>query len=523
MPTPSSPSKSPDTPDLEQQPALKTEWEELAELADMVGYAAEPAPGQTKSRAASSQSKEASDKSPDGNADVPLLDEDDLEPSESESKTKTPVWSNPMAKGGFTLTLMAIGFGAVGLIIASFSMGHKNPIQTNLVVAKPSPSVDPAQSEIGRLKTVNALGSQAQTLKQNPKAAPTAPAAKPAKSVPAVQPSPAIEPRSEVPIADPPSPIYSPGVTTIAPPPAPLPMAASSPPPAAASREVDPTQAWQEAAKLGSFGEGKGSAIVNAPAQPDEPTTAASTTSPGNAIAQPMTDSRYEADAAALLSGIPRQTVTITPGTTATATLTTPVVWAQDLKPDQQPQRFGLQLTQPLYAADGSVALPAGTQMVAKADAISDSGLVQLSVVAVVTPTAQGSQVIDLTPGALLITGEAGKPLMAENHNPEKGRIAGMDLNVALMGALGQVGTLLNRPANQTTVTSPYLSSTSLSNGGTNIVGGLLQGAFDPLMKRMQDRQKQEMEQILKRPNLWYIPAGRELQIFTNSQFEVSR
>ncbi|MBD2060585.1 hypothetical protein H6F88_32085 [Oculatella sp. FACHB-28] len=168
------------------------------------------------------------------------------------------------------------------------------------------------------------------------------------------------------------------------------------------------------------------------------------------------------------------------------------------------------------------MALPAGTEMIASVDAISESGMVQLSVVAVITPSSDGNQVIEIPPGVLLIGGEEGEPLVAENRNLDRERIADMDLNLALMGALSQVGTLLNRPDHQTTMTSPYLSTTSIRNGDTNILGGIMQGAFDSLLEETQERQQREIEEILQRPHLWYIPSGEPLQILINSSFELS-
>jgi Bacterial conjugation TrbI-like protein len=191
------------------------------------------------------------------------------------------------------------------------------------------------------------------------------------------------------------------------------------------------------------------------------------------------------------------------------------------LKDDEQPQRFGVQLAEPLLAADGSVAFPAGTQLIAKMNAIAESGMVQLAIVAVIAPTAQGNKLINVPAGAILIAGKDGKPLMAKNYKPNRHRIARMDAQIALMGALGQVGTLLNRPQNESTTTSPYLSSTSITNGRSDILGGLLQGGFNTLLGQAQQRQQQEIQTLLQRPHIWFVPAGQAVQVFVNSSFQV--
>lgn len=512
---------APDSSEVEEQQPPRDEWDELAELAAMTGF---------KTNAPTSEVKTEANQQAKGSAeDAPLLDEADLQAASA--KTQVPLWRKPSARLGFVATLAGLGVGGVGLFYyfsgntlnTSFNAPTPLPIQPD-AAAKP----DAAQTEIGRLKTINALGSQAQTLKQTPSGAKPIsvpakpgetpkPASSPAPEKPSIEPPPSFPTTQSAPVTTytpPEPPTYSAPAQSFTPP-APIAVQSSSP---IASVESNPTEAWEKAVTVGSFSSNS-STVSQTPTEPQ----AQEASDRSKALTKPTDQDRYEADAAALLSGQPRHTATIVPGTTATATLTTPIVWAQDLKPDQQPQRFGLQLSQPLYAADGSVALPAGTQMVAKVDAVSESGMVQLSVVTVVAPTATGNQVVEIPSSSLLISGEKGNPLVAELQNPGRRGNFGRDMTTALLGGLGQVGTLLNRPANQTTVTSPYLSSTSIGNSQTNILGGVLQGAFSPLLEQTQKRHQQEIEAVLKRPNLWYIPAGKPILIFTNSSVEVDR
>ncbi|MBD2060584.1 hypothetical protein H6F88_32080 [Oculatella sp. FACHB-28] len=125
--------------------------------------------------------------------------------------------------------------------------------------------------------------------------------------------------------------------------PAAAPVQRMTPRPAAPTPAVNPTEAWQNSLELGSFGEGEVQ-IASEPVVSPFTETIASSHSSMQAIAS-QEDARYEADVTALLNGISRRTLVLTPGTTAAATLTTPIVWAQDLDAEQQPQRFGLQLS----------------------------------------------------------------------------------------------------------------------------------------------------------------------------------
>ncbi|MGG6269061.1 TrbI/VirB10 family protein [Leptolyngbya sp. AN03gr2] len=518
-------------PEQSVQPA--DPWNELAELAAMTGYKVEPPPG----------------KSNNTKAVESLLDDEDLEDFEANSKTKIPLWSNPLAKTALVSALMATGLGSVGLFIWSLN-GNWNK---NLADSKPeaidseaTPKPNSDQAEISRLKTVTALGSQAQIIKQAPKTParflPSPDKSKPAKPPTQVARTPSVSPavvERNPTVVTPPAPSYTPVRQMISPaerlPEFARPVAS----PVSPAQPTDPDEAWQKALAVGSYGQSSDRTIASA-AQP-MPTRDQSTQlvddnprSQEEAIPVPQEPTvvrtvsdnqqlRYETDEQALLSGIPRHTVSITPGAIATARLMTPIVWAQDLKAEQQPQRFVLQSSQPIYGTDGSVALPVGSQIVAKVDAVSNSGMMQLSIVQAVVPTSNGNQVIEIPAGTMFIAGEGGQPLVAKNHSPQGGEVAKRDIAIALMGALGQVGSLLNRPSNQTTTTSPYLSTTSISNGQSNLLGGILEGGFGKLADRISQRQQQQVEEILQRPNFWYVPAGQSLQIFIAAPVEVTR
>lgn len=480
----------------------KDTWDELAELAAMTGYTDEPPPGK---KVTSNQL---------------LLDDADLN-EETNEQTKTPLWSNPLAKTGMVASLTAIAFGSIGLFVASLNGSWNKHAHNPEPIASDQTqnATNSDQAEIARLKTITALGNQAQIIKQAPKSSGVVlPSQKTATKVSRVYRQPAV-------IAQ--TPHYSPTPTRSFQSLTPYtPLVTRSNPvssiPSTPTRPVDPNQAWQKAMALGSFGSDEGGGISSSVERNEtlsESVSAVGGTAPETQLLS--SQSRYEADESALLSGEARRVVSLPPGAMAAATLSTPVVWAQDLKPEQQPQRFGLQLSEPLYAADGSIAVPAGSQMIAQVDAVSSNGLMQMSVIAVVSPTSKGNQVTQVPAGVITVTAAEGKPLIADNQNPQRRGLFGKDLSVALMGALGQVGSLLNRPGNQTTTTSPYLSTTSITNGNTNVLGGLLEGGFSKLADRVSARQQREIDEILKRPNLWYIPAGKPLMVFTNSAMEI--
>ncbi|MFE4105941.1 TrbI/VirB10 family protein [Almyronema epifaneia] len=475
------------------------ETDELSHLAALTGYSEDP----------------VTPAAPSTNGSA-LLDPEDFEP-ETDPTTQPQLWSNPWAKAAFVGSGLAIAIGLVALFLHSVHAPSNTLVADETAPAveaplDPTTQADADPSEIGRLKTVEALGSQAEALK--------AEKAQPEPTSPTIT----TTPIPATAVATSPPPVSHPAPVSYAPPhaySAPVRSAPVSAIAAAPTIKADPVEQWQTAAALGSYGQ-----VSYDPAKPNTATPVASaeipvTTDAAVKSADPD-QTRYEADAAAILSGTPSHVVSILAGAKAAATLSTPVIWAQDLDNTQQPQRFGLQLTEPILAADGTAALPAGTQMVTQVDTISGSGLVELSVIAVMIPTATGNQVVSVPVGAVLVQGEQGNPLMAEEYNHDAGRIQSLDASVALMGALGKVGEILNRPTSQTSTGSVFYSSSTTTNPPPNILGAVLEGGFDALHDQVSDRQQQEIEDILSRPNVWYIPADQPVQVFTGASFEVA-
>lgn len=557
-----------------QQPP-SSEWDDLAA---MTGFVSEPPPGKPTppSMATAVLERESAFDppefleepvdpeafDPEASAEEFLLDPEDLEGEEaySTAKTKTPIWSDPFAKAGLVSILMAGAVGTVGLFLLSVnSWDDKAATKPPPPSPEPTPTADPSAQEIGRLKTETALRTQTQTIAQTKQnTTPRLP------NKPNTQKSPlktaSTKPISSTSIRTPVPVAVAPPVRSYAPVVSPPPIARSAPladkPLNSVPKSKEPNQAWQDAVTVGSFGRGNDEGDTVSAAEPamDSPVSPSSLGTPPSIPSAVTADyssavpssatvattakskslnsgdtrhqefgspQRYDADVNAIMTGEPSQVSQLMPGSTAAATLNTPIVWAEDIQ-QKQAQQFTVQLDEPLLGSDGSVALPAGTELVAQVDAVSDSGMVQLSVVSVVTPTTAGSQIVQVPPGSLTITGEGGNPVMADNINRERGRF-GKDLMVALTGALGQTGKLLNRPQSESVTSTPSLSSSNITNGKTDIGGALLEGAFGAVQQQLTDRNQQSAESNRNRAKVWRVPAGKQLQVQTNSMFEVTR
>lgn len=514
--------------------------DEWAALAALTGFNQESEPNaRTATAVLPAPIQNPSSEEPSEAESNPLLDDEDLT-DEDRFATQRPLWSNPWAKGAFVAVGIASVTGVIGLFMNHFQNFKVNPPaitpNSDTTPDDANSHTDPRQEEIGNLKTTNGLGSQVQKLQQNKMANTRMLPAH--KTVSPPTPSPASTTRvASLPEATP-SPAYTvPHQSYSAP--TVLPRAEASAPSSVGSIPIarsvtpattlDPQAAWLQAQSVGSYGQTSApeeSSAVKSVAKPDavqvsDTTTIKDSTVPQN-NSETLQNQRYDADTNAIMTNTPSTFQTVAPGTTAKATLTTPIFWAQDLKPEQQQQRFAIALSEPLLNGNGQVALPAGTRILAQISSVSQSGMIELSVTNVLVPTADGEQSIQVPPGALTITGDQGAPIVAKSEKTGNQNQFGQDLKMAALGALSQAGSAMNLPTSMTTTTSPYSSSTSVTNNNSNIVGAALQGAFGTLAQQQLQRSQQTTQSDQNRPTLWVVPKGQVLQITVNQQFGVS-
>jgi hypothetical protein len=228
------------------------------------------------------------------------------------------------------------------------------------------------------------------------------------------------------------------------------------------------------------------------------------------------------AEEAALLTGVPVRRLTV--GNQAQGKLTTPVIWADSksnnvtTKSDQSTEKFIVQLAEALTDEEGFVTLPAGTTIVARVVDINESGLAQLEATQVVI---DGQEYI-LPSGAISIRGTEGQPLIASKWG-NKGAIASHDATAFLFGSLAKVGEVMNRPdVESSTSTSGYSfsSSTTTRSSSRNLLGAVLEGGFSPLTKQILQRNERNLQEMLQRSDVWYVRAGKNVQVFVNQSFE---
>jgi hypothetical protein len=106
--------------------------------------------------------------------------------------------------------------------------------------------------------------------------------------------------------------------------------------------------------------------------------------------------------------------------------------------------------------------------------------------------------------------------LIADKYFDRGSEISGMDVGTFLTSALAEVGKLTNSPTSTSSISTLGGSSTVNTAPPPNYIGAALSGGFGILSETLNRRSQQALEEIKTRPNVFFIPAGKELQVFVN-------
>ncbi|WOD37169.1 hypothetical protein [Nodosilinea sp. E11] len=530
--------------------------DELYELSVLVGIDPENAPSYSAALGDESLDGVATDPDGEGDDAEELVDRDVLAGRvHADGKTRTPIWANPLVKAGSVALIGGLCMVVVGGVLSGFqSAGKRDLTPTARPEQAPEPPPDPTQlalerqrQEIGQLKTRNALGNQTQALQlheartngegNDPSAAELlalrnqmarAQAIQEEGVQPALnaQPTAAVSPQA----VQPTGPVTRPAPTAApaAPRPAPAPRPSASSPPrqnvVTMPPPPPPEVLWASLAAMGSYGTGMGmepaftpgpqelAPVASAPLA-DLPQQPATTGPTAQLVSNPPPASLQIEEAAILGRSLKR----VAPGTTAAAKLVAPIYWAEDLSREQQSQRTAIALSQPLLADDGAVALDVGTVLVAEVSVLAGSGMVELSVTDVVTVENGVSKVTPVPLNHLLITGNAGNPLIAQEMR-NGGEVRAAQMQLAALGALGHVGELLNRPLSQQTIIGEGASAVATEYAPVNIIAGLLSGAAQAVLPIEQQRVTQRIDDYDSRNRIWFHDTA-EVSVFALNEF----
>ncbi|MFB2773506.1 TrbI/VirB10 family protein [Pelatocladus sp. BLCC-F211] len=464
-----------------------------------------------------------------------------------EASTKQAFSSNPFAK----LALVGTTTFALVLVAGAFlsqlmSTSNQKPRKTNIVSPKTPQTttetrLQQLEGEVETLKTKLALAEQAQAVKlaqqqlRTQKVTPAQPTSQVANSR---------DNRAKIALQKTPTPtktVYMPPrvVTRIVTVPQ-TPPQSTSPLPVVPTPETQPTvqftpqptpdplQEWARLSKLGSYGQ------VLAVATPNNTNVNRPTSVPvpvQNTQILPQTaNSQSQDNTPEPPSSIVSQAQSNSPksvrvGTSVKAVLATAVFGetsraTNNNKKDNSPQNvFVVRLKEPLKSTNGEVVLPEKTELLTQVSSISEQGLVQLDVVKVVRENNGNLIEQSLPQNAILIRASAGKPLVANQY--KKGTSTSMiDAQQFVLGGIGKAAELFNRTESQVTTTSTGTVVTN-SNPRRNLLAGILEGGVRTVVPQITQRNQQAISQAMQRTNIWFLPAGKEIEIYINQTMQL--
>ena len=408
----------------------------------------------------------------------------------------------------------AIGLGAVGIpLTVLFGLGG-TPTATKPNVPEVEDTTSSlADRELDNLKTQGALDIQAkgepQTVAQTPKPATTvAPVPTPTVAAPKPKPQPVVQapapkPRTVVvqqptvvaatpatvarpvpiPVARP-IPRAIPAPVIQQPRPIPISVAAQPTQPVQTVRPIEPEQpplSFEQASALGMFG-----------GENEKPDSGALALAAGD---------NNSSLALTLPVGANVAAHTVTPYTSLSS---------RNSATNGTETPLSVQLDQPIQLSQG-FNLPVGT-IVQFGVTVADNGAV--------TATSKGVFIdgteIKVPVGAFALTASNSTALVANQRSLRDGELSSADNTAAIWGAAGGVGKALIDSGNTSVVNTSGLGTSVVqtNNGGVNIPGALLNGAFSPLAKAKETRANalaQELQQLSK---LNEIPVRSPVRVF---------
>ena len=267
----------------------------------------------------------------------------------------------------------------------------------------------------------------------------------------------------------------------------------------------DPMQQWLAAANVGSFS-------ANSTTQASGDLSGASGIEGG--IGRPSNRSE-KADKLSQNSeseNVDYGRLRVLVGTRALGKLETPIAWSGNTE-NQSNQNYLIQLSQPLFASDGSEALPKGSYIVAQVYGRSQSEYIQLQAVSALINTNGNTEEKSLPSGAILILAKNGKLLKAESR---KGSDVGNYLFSSLLAGVAKAAQIQNNPQSQTTTSSSGFSSSTTTNDNKNLTAGFAEGALGEIVRGIQSQNQQQTQQLQGENQVFVIEAGKSVQIFVN-------
>ncbi|MCC5616750.1 TrbI/VirB10 family protein [Nostoc sp. CHAB 5836] len=220
-----------------------------------------------------------------------------------------------------------------------------------------------------------------------------------------------------------------------------------------------------------------------------------------------------------------KQTRYLTVGSFATGVIVTPLVQdtvnnsGQTQTPTPNNTKSIARLTQDLHDNYGQVAIPSGTLLAVELASVDGGSYAIASVRAIIKDNTE----YPISAGAISVTGEGGRPLLARRFQDRGGEIARNDLFSGAVSALGKVGEIMNQPDNEEEIEDEFTGRIRRRSSGNqrNLTGALMSGFFGQVSQNISQRNQRATQEILSRPNAWFIPQGTKVTFNVNRSLEL--
>jgi hypothetical protein len=220
-----------------------------------------------------------------------------------------------------------------------------------------------------------------------------------------------------------------------------------------------------------------------------------------------------------------KQTRYLTVGTFATGVIVTPLVQTtvnsskQTQTPTSNNTRSIAKLQEDLRDNYGQMAIPSGTMLAVELASVDGGSYAVASVRAIIKDNTE----YPISAGAISVTGEDGRPLIARRFQDRGGEIARNDLFGGAVSALSEVGEIINQPDSEEEILDESTGRIRRRSSGNqrNLTGALMSGFFGNISQNLSQRNQRATQEITSRPNTWYIQAGTKVTITVNRSLEL--
>lgn len=165
---------------------------------------------------------------------------------------------------------------------------------------------------------------------------------------------------------------------------------------------------------------------------------------------------------------------------------------------------------------DGKVVIPTGTEIIFESS-VHSTGMV----IASATSMFMNNQEFTLPEQVLQLRRSGGEPLMATRQNKNGGQILLRDAGSFVLGALGKVGEISNRPRTTSTFNGINGTSTTSTFEEPNYTGAVLEGGFNPLARQWERRNQEAISALQSQGVIWTIPIGQPVEIVIGRSFSM--